>query len=64
MSPVWIVLLCLAAVAPLLFLASHIVMRYACRRGHALGTDLDRELRHSAFRLYHREIQAAQQWLA
>lgn len=64
MSPVWIVLLCLAAVAALLFLASHIFMRYACRRGHALGTDLDRELRHSAFRLYRREIQAAQQWLA
>ena len=63
MRAVWIVLICLGALALILLLASYIVMRYACRRGHALGTDLDKELRHSSFRHYKDDIVRAQQWL-
>lgn len=63
MRAVWIVLICLGALALILLLASYIVMRYACRRGHALGTDLDKELRHSSFRHYKDDIVRVQQWL-
>ncbi len=64
MKAVWIVLICLGALLLVLLLASHLIMRYACRRGRTLGTDIDRTLRHSSFRRYREEIVRAQQWLS
>lgn len=63
MKALWIVLICLGAAGVFLLLASYVIMRYACRRGRALGTDIDRALRHSTFRHYKDYIVRAQQWL-
>lgn len=64
MKIVWILLLCAAGLAVLLLAATHIVMRYACRRGRALSTNIDEALAHSTFRHYKDLIVRAQAWLA
>ena len=64
MKVFWILLIVLAALLLLLFLLTYYIMRYACRRGKTLGTDLSKELEHSSFRRYKDGILQAQQWLA
>lgn len=64
MKALWIFLICIAALAVLLLAAMHIVMRYACRRGRALGTNIDEVLANSSFRHYKDFIVKAQAWLA
>ena len=64
MKVYWVLLIVLAALLLLLFLFTYCIMRYACRRGKTLGTDLSKELEHSSFRRYKDYILQGQQWLA